>query len=565
MAALDDPRELLRRLDGESADALESQTIEFKSWNQGGATLRSQLREVRETVVAFANASGGLLILGVGDRERTRVAAIHGVGELDRDELVRSVYTGTDPPILVDTTELEEPEGRVIVVRVPRGVPPHTTTEGVAKIRVGKENRPLTGPRLAQLISVQGLRDPTAEMLPDARLDDLDPREIDRLREAIRANRQRPELAALDDRPLLEALGLTAEAGVTLAAVLLVGTRSALARFAARHEVILLLRRDSTSYDLRRDLRQPLLALLEQTQQVLEANARLTTIRPPGFQQLEIPDINWSVVREALLNALAHRDYFLNQSIHLDLYPDRIELASPGGFIGGVTPQNVLRHQPVRRNPLLAEALQQVGMVNRAGIGVDQIFEQQLVDGKDLPRYDADESHVRMQLPTTINPDFAQFVFEARRAGAGLELDDLIVLRGVASRGALDRWSAAELLQLDEQRAAQRLVSLREGGFLLPEGRGRATVYRFADRYVHLARMGGANDLASAADESVRRMILTMLREHEYLSNADLRQLTGLSRGQVYQLMRQLREEGLVEVRGWGRGARYVLIGRPHP
>ena len=564
MAALDDPRELLRRLDGESADALESQTIEFKSWNQGGATLRSQLREVRETVVAFANASGGLLILGVGDRERTRVAAIHGVGELDRDELVRSVYTGTDPPILVDTTELEEPEGRVIAVRVPRGVPPHTTTEGVAKIRVGKENRPLTGPRLAQLISVQGLRDPTAEMLPDARLDDLGPREIDRLREAIRANRQRPELAALDDRPLLEALGLTAEAGVTLAAVLLVGTRSALARFAARHEVILLLRRDSTGYDLRRDLRQPLLTLLEQTQQVLDANARLTTIRPPGFQQLEIPDINWSVVREALLNALAHRDYFLNQSIHLDLYPDRIELASPGGFIGGVTPQNVLRHQPVRRNPLLAEALQQVGMVNRAGIGVDQIFEQQLVDGKDLPRYDADESHVRMQLPTTINPDFAQFVFEARRAGAGLELDDLIVLRGVASRGALDRWSAAELLQLDEQRAAQRLVLLREGGFLLPEGRGRATVYRFADRYAHLARMGGANDLASAADESVRRMILTMLREHEYLSNADLRQLTGLSRGQVYQLMRQLREEGLAEVRGWGRGAHYVLAGHRH-
>ena len=563
MDTLDDPQELLRRLDGESADALESQTVEFKSWNQGSATLRSQLREVRETVVAFANSSGGVLILGVGDHEQTRAAAIHGVGDLDRDELVRSVYTGTDPPILVDAAEFQEPEGRVVAVRVPRGVPPHTTTDGVGKIRVGKENRPLTGPRLTQLVSAQGLRDPTAETLPDARLGDLDPREIDRLREAIRANRHRPELAALDDQSLLEALGLTAEEEVTLAAVLLVGTRSALARFAARHEVILLRRRDSISYDLREDMRRPLLALLEQTQQLLNANARLTTVQPPGFQQLEIPDINWSVVREALLNALAHRDYFLNQSIHLDLYPDRIELASPGGFIGGVTPQNVLRHQPVRRNPLLAEALQQVGLINRAGIGVDQIFEQQLVDGKDMPSYDADESHVRMQLPITVDPDFAQFVFDARRAGAQLDLDDLIVLRGVAMRGALDRWSAAELLQLNEQRAAQRLVLLREGGFLLPEGRGRATVYRFADPYTHLARMGGADDLASAADESVRRMILTMLREHRYLANADLRQLTGLSRGQVYQLMRQLREEGLVETHGWGRGARYVLADHP--
>ena len=557
-----DPRALLDRLDAESADAIESQTVEFKSWNQGGATLRSQLREVRETVVAFANASGGLLILGVADGERSRAAAIHGVGNLDCDQLVRSIYTGTDLPILVDLTELNEPEGRVVAVRVPRGIPPHTTTEGVAKIRVGKENRPLTGPMLARLIGTQGMRDPTAELLPEARLDDLDPREIEHLRETIRTNRARVDLAGLDDRALLGALGLTAEAGVTLAAVLLVGSRSALARFAPRHEVVLLRRRGSTDYDLRRDLRQPLLTLLDEARHVLEANARLSTIKPPGFQQLEIPDIGWATTREALLNALTHRDYFLNQSIHLDLYEDRIEISSPGGFIGGVTPGNVLRHEPVRRNPLLADVLQHLGLVNRAGIGVDQIFEQQLSDGKDLPRYEADESNVSVRLPIAVHAGFAQCVYETRRGGESLELDDLIALRGILSRGALDRWSAAELLQLPEGAAAARLISLRERGFLVPQGRGLATVYRFAERYRELMPTEiDAGEVEDAADESTRRMILAALVERGRLTNADIRRLTELSRGRVYQTMKGLRDEGLVEVRGWGRGAHYVRAG----
>lgn len=560
MDSIAELRDLLKRLDGEPADALESATVEFKSWDDSGSAYKSQLKEIRETAVAFANASGGYLLLGVADRKRSRADAIHGVGPVDLELLRRNIYDGTDPHLLVEIEELAEPEGRVLVIRVPRGVPPHTTSDGVARIRIGKESKPLTGQALVDLAIRRGGRDRTAAIVPQAGFDDLDPGEIQRLREMIAANDGRRDFAALGDEQLLEALALTSGPDITLAAVLLVGTRAALLRCVPDHEVIFLRRRDSTNYDFRRDLRLPLLSLLSETEQLFESTNRLTTVQPPGFQELEILDISRMVAREALLNAFVHRDYFLHQSIHVDLYPSRVEIASPGGFVGDVTPANVLRHGPVRRNPLLADVFQQLGYVNRAGLGVDRIYEETLRSGKDLPRYQADESQVTLVLPTATHDDFVRFVYEANRAGERLSLDDLIVLRGIVRRGMLDRWAAAELLQLPQQDAAERLVSLRRRGHLAAQGRGRTTAYHFADRLAHLV---SAPDIESDRlwldNQQMRRRVLDALAEDSALANADLRRITGYSRARVHQLMTGLRRDGLVELRGRGRAARYRL------
>lgn len=169
-----------------------------------------------------------------------------------------------------------------------------------------------------------------------------------------------------------------------------------------------------------------------------------------GFQQVELPDISWRVAREPVLNALIHRDYFLHRSIHLILHDGRAEITNPGGFTGGVTARIVLRHPPVRRNSLLADVLQAIGLVNRADLGVDRIYKELLLLGKDLPRDDADESHVRLVLPTRTHARFVPFIREVRRGGGALGFDDLILLRGLTRRGSLDRWTAAELLQLPE-------------------------------------------------------------------------------------------------------------------
>ena len=558
MITLDQVRAQLERLEGEPADALESESLEFKSWNPTRSAHKSQVREIRETVVAFANARGGFLVLGVKDRRRTRAEAIHGVAGLDATALRRDIYDGTEPHILVEIHQLPEREGRVLAIRVPPGMPPHTTSDGVARIRVGKESKPLTGSNLANLVVSRGRRDLTAEILPDVCPSDLDPDQFRRLRSLIRADAERSDLAALSDRKLTEALGLTSDRGVTMAAVLLLGSRPTLSRCVPRHELVFTRTRGPQRYDIRRDLRTPVLETLEGVRSLLDANLRVMPIGPAGFHQLEIPDITWWIAREAVLNALVHRDYFLHQSIHLTLLADRMEITSPGGFIGGVTAQNILRHPPVRRNPLLADVLQTIGLVNRLGLGVDRIYEESLSLGKDLPRYEADESHVKLVLPTRTHADFARFVQDMRGEGRALGVDDLIVLRGLVRRPALDRWSASRLLQLSEQEAAAALVSLRKRGFLVSQGRGRGTRYRLARRYTGLVASADAVSDVWLDEESVKLRLLAILPERGRLTNAEIRRLSGYSRYQVLKLMRSLREEGLVEVRGRGRAAHYV-------
>ncbi len=566
MLTVDQLRDQLDRLDGEPADSLESETLEFKSWHRTGSARKSQVREIRETVVAFANARGGLLVLGVTDWKRTRAEAIRGVGFLDSNGLRREIYDGTEPHILVEIHELQEPEGRLLVIRVPPGMPPHTTADGVARIRLGKESKPLTGSNLANLVVSRGRRDLTAEILPDVCPSDLDPDQFRRLRRLIKADAERGDLADLDDRDLTAALGLTSKRGVTLAAVLLLGSRPTLSRCVPRHELVFSRSRGRTGYDVRRDLRLPLLETLEGVRSLLDANLRVMPIGPAGFHQLEIPDITWWIAREAVLNALVHRDYFLHQSIHMRLSDDRIEITSPGGFVGGVTAQNILRHPPVRRNPLLADVLQTIGLVNRLGLGVDRIFQESLSLGKDLPRYEADESHVKLVLPTRTHSDFARFVQDMRGEGREFDVDDLIVLRGLVRRPVLDRWSASRLLQLSEEEAAATLISLKERGFLIPQGRGRGTKYGLARRYSGLVDRIGVDGDIWLDEESVRLRLLAVLPERGRLTNAEIRRLSGYSRSQVLKLMRSLRDEGLVEVRGRGRGAHYVpAAGRARP
>ncbi|MEW6750142.1 MAG: RNA-binding domain-containing protein [Candidatus Latescibacterota bacterium] len=552
-------RALLVQLDGAPADAIESETVECKPWHPEPSRRKEQVRDLCETVVCLANHRGGVILLGVQDRQRTRQAALVGVGDLQPDGLRRAIYDGTDPHILVDVEELSEPEGRLLVIHVPPGLGAHTTSEGVAKIRVGKDCQPLTGSMLAQRMATAGESDRTALPCAGAVLGDLDPDPLGRLQGLVATEGRKPELGRLEAVPFLEHLGLVRQGEVTLAAVLLVGRSAALARCAPLHELVFLRYATPTRYDVRHNLKGPILEVLERTRQLLEAHLQVAELGGGGFAEVTAPDITWWTAREAVLNALVHRDYFLRQSVYVELRPGSLEVSSPGGFIGGVTPENILRHPPRRRNPLLADVLEAAGLVNRAALGVDRIYDDLLRLGKQLPRYEADEATVRLRLPTRSHPDFARFVAQETREGRRLELDDLILLRAAADRGQLDRWSAAGYLQASEDDAAARLASLRQRGYLVPRGRGRGTSYFLCRSHSELLRGRLATDDGLALDdEAVRLRVEAVLLDRGQLTNAEVRRLSGYTRVGVVRLMQRLRREGVVELRGAGRAAHYV-------
>ena len=257
-----------------------------------------------------------------------------------------------------------------------------------------------------------------------------------------------------------------------------------------------------------------------------------------GFQQVELPDISWQVAREAVLNALFHRDYFLHQSTHLTLHDGRAEITSPGGFTSGMTVRSVLRDPPFRRNPLLADVQQAIGLVNRAGLGADRIYEEMLLLGQDLPRDDADDSQVRLVPPTRTHARFVRFVHEVRRGGGEPGLGDLIMLRGLTRRGSLDRWTAAKLLQLPEGEAAARQVSLRERGYLVARGRDRGTHCRLPHRHTGLVDAAVPTEAdVRVGEASVRlRLIALVIKE----MNRDGEVVTVTNRGRPVAVLSQV-------------------------
>lgn len=549
--------EQLGRLDGETADDLESEVLEIKGKPSGIDELK---RWLTEAAVCLANQRGGCLLVGIADRKRTRDKAIVGIDGIAHRDLERDVYTATDPHILVELEELHVPEGTLLAAHIPKGIPPHTTSSGVALIRIGKSCMPLTGTNLARMIASSGGVDLSAAPVEGATAADLDQAALEKARERLRAQPGLAKLADEEDAVLLDALSLTNGPELSQAAILLFGKPGAIARFLPQHEITILRYTSSTRYDLRADLRGPLLMELDRIEDSLSSATSLRTVHPRGFAQLEIPTISWEVAREAVLNAVAHRDYFPRQGIIVALRRNRVEITSPGGFLGGISPANVLRHPPVHRNELLARSLQQLGFANRVGLGVDRIFEGLLRAGSRPPTYTADEASVSISLPLGGSDEFAAWIVEHERASEPLGLDDLIVLRQLMDAGSIDRWSASEHLQMNETDAANHLSAMRQRELIVARGRGRATSYGLPRPLSERLRGRGITDADHPLEaEGVRLKIIELLKERGRLTNAEIRDFSGYSRERVLAIEKALEHEGLIELRGYGRGAYIVL------
>lgn len=136
--------EILNQLDLKPACEFESETLDFKEWISSPKKLYKMLAEY---AVCFANQKGGTLVLGVKDNIKGREKAITGCAGYNIAEIKSRIYEATDPKILVDVEELylEDFDVTVLLIHIPQGVGLHTATDGTAKIRIGKDCKPLTG------------------------------------------------------------------------------------------------------------------------------------------------------------------------------------------------------------------------------------------------------------------------------------------------------------------------------------------------------------------------------------------------------------------------------------
>ena len=363
---------------------------------------------VFEEVVAMANTNGGTILVGVEDDGTvTGCKPRHG-SSTDPRKLQAAIFNNTVPNINTRVSTVSHPAGVVLCIEMDPYPEPCATSSGKSLRRAtGADGKPQTIPFYPRDQRTRrtdlGLLDFSAQPCPDASWADLDPLEFERIRKTVRSLHGDSALLSLSDEELAKALQLveTTSAGLVpnLAGVLLLGREGVLQRALPTHEAafqVLDARKEVRVNDF---FRQPLLRTIEELQSRFDSRVEEEEVMI-GMFRLAVPEYGREAFREALLNALLHRDYTQLGTVFVQWHADHLFLSNPGGLPDGVILSNLLVHEPKPRNPRLYDAAKRIGLVEKTGRGVDKIFQDQLRLGRPAPNYQRTDQHgVRIGLP----------------------------------------------------------------------------------------------------------------------------------------------------------------------
>lgn len=340
-------------------------------------------------LVAFSNLEGGMVLLGVDDD-----GSIAGLTRDHLEEWVMTVCRDKIRPAVIpffETVKDVESGKDVAIARVPRGGDVHSqwhNNRHTYYIRVGTQSRETTPQELSRLFQQRGQFRADLRPISGATINDLDRR---RLRDYFGRVRQQDVPDADDEagwRTLLFNTEIIAEECVTLSGILLFGKLPN--RFlpqAGIDTAAFLGKEKGYAAQERTALRGPMAPLREQTGILLETglveqaqdfvrrNTLVTATLEEGARRVEKKAYPPEVIREAVVNALIHRDYLLaDTDIELAIYEDRLEIISPGKLPNGVTPKSMRTGIRAARNQLLKDVMRDYGYLEHMGMGIPRII-----------------------------------------------------------------------------------------------------------------------------------------------------------------------------------------------
>lgn len=548
------------------AAAGESLTLEFKGEARGALNDR----ELVEAVACLANGRGGMLLIGVEDDGRiTGARPRHGtITDVRRLEGLIANWTMPSCPVTCAVVPVDGHD--VIAVRVPEGRPITATSDGVYKRRTldlhaKPQCLPFYPHELQSREASRGALDYSALVIPDVSFEDLDPLEFERLRRTVRANAGRADatLLTLDDHELLKALGLAEGRGpverIRVAGLLLLGRESALQQFLPTHEVAFQVLRGTRV--LANDfLRWPLIRVSDALTERFDARNQEQELFI-GSIRAGIPDYSRPGFREAVHNALVHRDYTRLGAVHVYWRDTELEITNPGGFPDDVTLDNLLVTAPKPRNPVLADAFKRIGLVERTGRGIDTIFEGQLRYGRPAPDYARSSAGtVQVVMPGgPANLALAQFIIGRDRPESPVSVEEMLIVNAVDRERRIDVDRAAFLLQKGEPSARAVLERLVESGVLEGRGPARERSYGFtAATYRAIGPAAAYTRSRGFEPLQHQQMVLAHIQAHGRITRGETAELCQLTSLEAKLLLRKLLRRKLIVSVGAGRNAYYV-------
>lgn len=535
--------------------------IEFKqalggniSYNGGGKSdLSKRRRCILGYITAFANEGGGYLVFGIKESSpHVVVGTQQNFGALG--QLESNIYR--DLGIRVQINELYDSEGkRVLVLKIPsRPIGKVYKFEDVPLMRVGEELKPMSDEKYLQIIQEQE-PDFSQKISEGTTVDDLDDEAVAALQDAYSKKQNNRQFLTLTKTQVLTDLNLINNGKVTNAAVILLGKKEILKEKLPQSSLRIEYRRNPESivFDKRYDFNGPFFLETDKLWETINLRNGSIPIQEGPFI-FDIPYFNQEVIREAINNAVAHRNYRLSSETIIKQSDNELHIISPGGFPSGVNIDNLIKISSTPRNRLLTDVLQKTGIVERSGQGVDKIFYQTLKEGKSEPDYShSDDFQVELRLSAMIEDKaFAIFIESIQsdlKDNEKLSVHEIILLNKIRKSDKRKNWDKAVIKKL----LSRELIEQR--------GNTSGTYYVLSREFYEFSDEKGKY---SKTDWDQKQAFLIILRHLEKFETAKMKDFVDLfhgrmSRKQVRILVDKLVETKELTKKGRGKGTYYSV------
>jgi len=505
-------------------------------------------QETLKYCCAMANCGGGKLVLGIKD---TRPREVVGSAAFEQPERTRNGLI-EKLRVRVDFHLYEHNSKRILVFTVasrPVGLP--VQVDGKTWWREGDSLVPMPNEVMREIFAERG-HDFSKDICPGATIQDLDKNAIEIFRLKWAEKRGHVRIKNLPLKQLLIDCEAIVENGITYAALILFGTRSALGKFLPQTEIIFEYRSSNASgpAQQREEFRIGFFACYDKIWELVNLRNDNQHYQD-GLFVFNIPTFNERVIREALLNAVSHRNYQLNGSVFVRQFNNRLVIESPGGFPTGVTLDNILNRQSPR-NRRVAEILALCGLVERSGQGMNLIYELSIKEAKSLPDFKGTDDHFVCITLNGLVLDKKMLLFINKIGNKRLEnlsTDDFIVINTLFHEHKIP----------DNLRSrTKRLIDM---GIIEHIGRNKYVLAR--SLYAETGKPGVHTRLVGLDRETNKELIIKHIKQsgNKGTPLKELQQvLPGHGRSQIQVLLRELRNEKRIYVEGTTSAARWFIF-----
>lgn len=524
----------------------ECEFIDFKEYlndkiifGKSSNSFSSSYDDMAKDVVAFSNFKGGFIIVGVNDKTK----------EINREfviekrkiyELIQNIQSRTNPSITVIPHELKVNNSVILIIEVPFSEQLHCTTKGEYLLRNNDGNRIIQPYEIATIQAEKSL------IIFDQKIWKLNYEwknrfKIDHLWNKISENNPGNGFLKKDPDEFLEVLGMTRESDEmiypTTTGILFVGNEKSLKELPYNQIKYIRYYNDGsyTPFEYKGDI----VSMVDDVFNQLKSEIKVHEIHFGLFREY-IEDYPELVLRELLVNAIAHRDYSRHQIIEIRKYDDYLEIENPGIFPEGITPENCLR-KTNPRNPAIMDIFKEIIYAEKAGSGLDKVFRILLAKGKELPKFEISTNSVKVRIYAAM---IEKNLIEISRIYKNLknidiDLDKLLVINYILKNKKVTFNDLANNPYINENQLKNILEELRSLEFIETSGKTSDLFY-----IIHKSRLFSDTDkknylLSKKIDlQKQQEIILRYLDEFHEIDNAKARNLLNIGKNQSIQISR---------------------------